>query len=247
MKSIVDWDQVIDNKMVNVKSPLSMSRWPIDDLPHQKLINHGPSSLTDTELLALVIGTGSKGNNVHNIAKELLAKATYSLSELAKFNVNQFKRIRGIGDIKAAELAAVMELGRRRQAGLLLSKKVITNTIDAVLYFKPILGDQSYESFHVLYMNHGQRVLKQSILAKGGIANVSSDTRMILREALEIGATKLILCHNHPSGNLNPSSTDKYFTEKIVKAASLMDIVVIDHIIVSEVGFYSLADEGSLN
>ncbi|WPV70602.1 RadC family protein [Chitinophaga sp. LS1] len=247
MKSIVDLDQVIDNKMVNVKSSLSMSRWPIDDLPHQKLINHGPSSLTDTELLALVIGTGSKGNNVNNIAKELLAKASYSLSELAKFNVNQFKRIRGIGDIKAAELAAVMELGRRRQAGLLLSKKVITNTIDAVLYFKPILGDQSYESFHVLYMNHGQRVLKHSVLAKGGIANVSSDTRMILREALEIGASKLILCHNHPSGNLNPSSADKYFTEKIVKAASLMDIAVIDHIIVSEVGFYSLADEGSLN
>lgn len=246
MKAIVSLDKSVPQKMANTHSALTMSRWPIDDLPHQKLINHGPSSLTDTELLALVLSTGTKGRSAMCIAREILANASYSLCELARFDVRQFKKIKGIGNVKAAGLAAVMELGRRRQAGYLLPKKTIRTSSDAALYFKPILADQYYESFYVLYLTCLKRVLKVSAVGRGGMNSVLADIRIILREALELGATKIILCHNHPSGNLTPSVADKIFTNKISKAAKTMDIEIMDHLIVSNVGFYSFADEGLL-
>jgi DNA repair protein RadC len=243
MESIVLSKPTISKKEKKATYLLPMAKWPVDDLPRQKLIANGPTSLSDSELLAVVLNTGYGHKSAMNLAQEILAKASYNLSEVGRLNVNQLKKIEGIGDAKAAILVAVMELSRRKQAGFILPRKTIKSIQDVALYLKPLLGDQTYESFHVLYLDNSSKMLKCSCVGKGGITNAPVDIRIILREALELGATQIILCHNHPSGNLKPSAADVSITEKIKKAAKLMDLNVLDHIIVSKVGFCSVEAE----
>lgn len=230
--------------VVNHPAHISIKNWSDDDKPRQKLVNRGVNALTDAELLALILNNGHKQKSAIALAQEILRSTASNLCELGKQNISQLKKIRGVGDAKAMAIVAAMELSRRRQASYTLQKKTIRNSSDAALYFKPILGDNPVESFHAMYLNSASKILRTSCISIGGITNTLADPRVIFKEALELGATHLILCHNHPSGNLKPSSSDIKLTKKIKEAGLLLDITVLDHIIVSEAGYCSMEEEG---
>lgn len=229
---------------VNPAMHIPMKAWADDDKPREKLILKGSSALSDAELLAILLNNGHKKKSALDLAQEILRSSAHSLGEMSKLNVSQLKRIRGIGDAKAVVIVAAMELARRRQAGAMHRKRTISTGSDAAMYFKPLLGDLHHESFHVLYLNNANLVLQNRCISTGGVTSTLADSKIIFREALEVGATRIILCHNHPSGNLRPSKADIHITRKLKAAGELFDISVIDHIIVSEAGYCSMVEEG---
>jgi DNA repair protein RadC len=229
---------------VNLPAYIAIRDWADDDKPREKLMNNGAASLSDAELLAIILNNGHRQKSAVELARDILSNAAFNLCELGKQSVVQLKKNRGVGDAKAVAIVAAMELSRRRQNSYTLKKETIRHGSDAALYFKPLLGDHTRETFHVLYLNNASKVLKSSCISSGGITNTLADPRIIFREALELGATRIILCHNHPSGNLTPSNADISITKKIKEAGLLFDIAVLDHIIVSEAGYCSMVEEG---
>ncbi|KAA2241461.1 DNA repair protein RadC [Chitinophaga agrisoli] len=232
---------------INVNLPHnSIRNWSPDDQPREKLMYKGAATLSDAELLAILLNNGSRHKSALTLAREILATAHNNLGELGKLNIWQLKKLRGIGNAKAVAVVAAMELARRRQAGYMRQKKVIRHAIDAALFFKPLLADYQQEAFYVLFLNHASRVLHYRCISTGGMCATIVDPKLIFREALEIGASRLLLCHNHPSGNLTPSFADIGLTHKLKEAGKLFDITIMDHIIVSEAGYYSMAEEGKI-
>lgn len=231
---------------VNPAPHLAIHKWPENEKPREKLINIGATALSDAELLAILLHTGHKSKSALDLAKEILRLANNNLAELGKINVKKLQKLRGVGYAKAVTILAAMELARRRQAGTIHKKTVINNGSDAAMFFKPMLADQPFETFHVLFLSHANKVLHYRHLSTGGITSTVVDPRIIFREALDTGATKLLLCHNHPSGSLRPSQADLRITSRIKDMGMLFDIQVMDHIIVSETGYYSLAEEGMI-
>ncbi len=227
-------------------SSTSIKNWAIDDRPREKLFTKGASALSDSELLAILINTGSKSKSAVELAKEVLTLGKNNLNELGKLSVNDFMKIKGIGEAKAITLSAALELGRRRQASLSLLKSVIKSSNDIAEYLRITLKDNQSEVFAVVFLNRANKINNFEIISKGGITGTVADPRVILKKALEADATSIVLCHNHPSGNLRPSKADEELTAKIKEAAKYFDIRVMDHIIVSEDGYYSFADEGML-
>ncbi|GAA0538598.1 RadC family protein [Chitinophaga japonensis] len=234
----------MDAKVTPLHVPIK--DWAPDDKPREKLIRKGTAALSDAELLAILLNNGHKQKSAIALAKEILHTARYNLGELGKLNVRQLKKLRGVGNAKAVTIVAAMELARRKQAGTMLEKQVITGGKEAALFFKPLLADSDHEAFYVLYLNHNCRVLHYRCISNGGISCTIADPRLIFREALETGASRLLLCHNHPSGSLTPSLADIGLTRKLKAAGQLFDIEVIDHIIVSEAGYYSMVEEGTM-
>lgn len=228
------------------KSSTSIKNWATDDRPREKLFYKGAEVLSDSELLAILISTGSKKKSAVDLAKEILQLGKNNLNELGKLSINDFIKINGIGEAKAITLAAALELGRRRQASASLVKTNIKSSNDIAEYLKVILKDYAYEVFAVVFLNRANKINHFEIISKGGITGTVADPRVILKKALEEDATAIVLCHNHPSGNLKPSKADEELTLKIKEAAKYFDIKVMDHIIVSEDGYYSFADEGIL-
>ncbi|HEV8079630.1 MAG TPA: DNA repair protein RadC [Chitinophagaceae bacterium] len=228
------------------KSSTSIKNWAADDRPREKLITKGATALSDSELLAILISTGSKSKSAVEIAKEVLEKGKNNLNELGKISIKELMKIPGIGEAKAITIAAALELGRRRQATSSLAKTNIKSSNDIAEYLKAILKDYAYEIFAVVFLNRANKINHFEIISKGGITGTVADPRRILKTALEQDATSIVLCHNHPSGNLKPSKADEELTVKIKEAAKYFDIKVMDHIIVSEEGYYSFADEGML-
>ena len=224
----------------------SIKNWAIDDRPREKLFTKGATVLSDSELLAILINTGSKNKSAVELAKEVLLLGKNNLNELGKLSVNDLMAIKGIGEAKAITLAAALELGRRRQASASLVKSSIKSSNDIAEYLKATLKDYAYEIFAVIFLNRANKINHFEIISKGGITGTVADPRVILKKALEHDATAIVLCHNHPSGNLKPSKADEDLTLKIKEAAKYFDIRVMDHIIVSEDGYYSFADEGIL-
>lgn len=225
---------------------LAIRHWPEDEQPREKLIHIGAEALSNAELLAILLHTGHKNKSALELAKEILRLAGNNLSELGKINVEKLQRLHGVGTAKAVTVLAAMELARRRQAGSIRKKQVIKSGADAALFFKPMLADQGTERFYVMYLNHANKVLHYSHISTGTITSALVDTRVIFREALDAAATKLLLCHNHPSGSLRPSQADIRITHKIKDVGQLFDIQVLDHIIVSETGYCSLMEEGMI-
>ncbi|WP_349314957.1 DNA repair protein RadC [Chitinophaga sp. MM2321] len=223
---------------------LAIRKWPDSEKPREKLVSKGPSALNDAELLAILLNTGHKRKSALDLAKEILLLANNNLSQLGKINLTQLRKLRGMGSAKAVTIMAAMELARRRQAGTIDKKTVIHNGSDAALFFKPMLADQYFETFYVMFLNNANKVLHYRCISSGGMTSTVVDTKIIFREALEAHATKLLLCHNHPSGSLRPSQADIRITHKIKELGQLFDIDVLDHIIVSETGYYSLVEEG---
>lgn len=230
---------------VVTQSPhISIRNWAEDDKPREKLMSKGAGALSDAELLAIILNKGHRQKSAIELAKEILRSSASNLCELGKQSVNQLKKIRGVGDAKAMAVIAVMELSRRRQASYTVKKQTINTGADAALYFKPMLGDNPIESFHAMYLNNASKIIRSSCISTGGITNTFADPRVIFKEALELSATHIILCHNHPSGSLKPSASDINITKKIKEAGRLLDITILDHIIVSEAGYCSMMEEG---
>ena len=233
--------------MENVNKPsTSIKNWAADDRPREKLLTKGAPALSNSELLAILLNNGSKNKSAVELAKEILKLGHDNLNELGKLSLTDFKQVKGIGQAKSITIAAALELGRRRHASAALEKTVVRSSRDIAAYLQSVLKDYNYEVFAVVFLNRANKINHFEIISKGGITGTVADPRIILKKALEEDATSIVLCHNHPSGNLQPSRADEELTKKIKEAAAYFDIKVIDHIIVSEEGFYSFADDGIL-
>jgi len=224
----------------------SIKQWAKDDRPREKLLLKSAAALSDAELLAILLHNGTKNKSALELAKEILLLGKNNLNELGKLTVDQLMKLRGIGEAKAITIVAALELGKRRQAGTILDKPALKDSRDVAHYLQTILKDQPHELFAVLFLNQANRVNHFEIISQGGITGTVADPRLILKKALENNAVSLILCHNHPSGSLKPSRADEELTHKIKEASKYFDIKVLDHLIVSEEGYYSFADEGLL-
>ncbi len=230
--------------MSNDKIPFTIKNWAIDDRPREKLLQRGKLSLTDAELIAILIGSGNRDESAVELSKKILSKNQNNLNVLGKQSVSQLMQFKGIGEAKAISIIAAMELGRRRRSEEALEKVKITSSNSVFEVLQPILGDLAHEEFWILYLNNSNKIIEQFQISKGGITGTLVDVRITLRKALELGAVSLILAHNHPSGNLNPSEADKQLTIKLKTAAESMDIKILDHLIVTEKSYFSFADEG---
>lgn len=222
----------------------SIKDWAKDDRPREKLLSKGAEALSDSELLAILINNGSKEKSAVELAKDVLKMGKDNLVELGKLSLKDLMKIKGIGEAKAITIAAALELGRRRLGAAALNKAVLRQSGDIARYLQTILKDYQHEVFAVLFLNQANKVNHFEIISEGGITGTVADPRIILKRALAENAVNIILCHNHPSGSLKPSRADEELTQKIKEAAKYLDITVMDHIIVSEAGYYSFADEG---
>ena len=221
-----------------------IKHWAKDDRPREKLLMSGAENLSTSELLALLIQKGTRNRSAIDLARDVLRLGKDNLAELGKLSVQDFMKIKGIGEAKAITIAAALELGRRRQESPLLAKSTIGCSNDIAIYLQGKFRDLRREVFAVLFLNRSNKINHFEIVSEGGITGTVADPRIILRKALEHDAVSIILCHNHPSGSLKPSRADEQLTSKIKEAAAIFDIKLLDHIIVSESGYYSFADGG---
>jgi len=224
----------------------SIKQWSKDDRPREKLLSSGAENLSVAELLAILIQKGTHRKTAIDLGREVLKLGKDNLGELGKLSVKELMKIKGIGEAKAISITAALELGRRRQDTPPLHKTPIGSSVDLARWLQARLKDHRREVFGVLYLNRANKINHFEIVSEGGITGTVADPRIILRKALEADAVSIILCHNHPSGSLRPSRADEVLTDKIKEAAAYLDIKLLDHIIVSEDGYYSFADEGLL-
>lgn len=224
----------------------SIKQWAKDDRPREKLLLNGAHTLSDSELLAILILNGSKEKTAVDLAKDVLKLSKDNLSELGKLSIKEIMKVKGIGQAKAVTISAALELGRRRQTSGSLQKKIISSSNDIADFFIAKLKDYRHEVFSVVFLNRANKINHFEIVSEGGITGTVADPRVILKKALEEDAVSIILCHNHPSGSLKPSRADEELTSKIKEAAKYFDIKVLDHMIVSDAGYFSFADEGLL-
>ena len=222
----------------------SIKHWAKDDKPREKLLSKSAAALSDSELIAILINHGTRDKSALDLAKEILLLGKNNLNELGKLSVDQLMNIKGIGIAKAISIVAALELGRRRQAGSILDKPALKESRDVALFMQGRLKDETQELFAVIFLNQSNKVTHFEIISQGGITGTVADPRIILKKALEKNAVSLILCHNHPSRSLKPSKADQELTNKIKEAAKFFDIKILDHLIVSDEGYYSFADEG---
>lgn len=219
--------------------------WAEEDRPREKLLLKGASALSDAELIAILIGSGVPGESAVDVAKAILKSVDNNLNELGKLSVRDLKKFKGIGEAKAISIVAALELAKRRRVAEVKEKEKIAGSKDVYEYFHH-LADLRSEEFWVMYLNRANKIISAQKISQGGITGTVADTRLILKSALDHFACSIILCHNHPSGNLMPSNEDKALTQKIKQAGQLLDISTLDHVIVSDAGYFSFADEGIL-
>ncbi len=228
----------------NRRSPIT--QWSEDDRPREKLLLKGKTSLSDAELIAILIASGNKEESAVDLSKRILANVNNNLIELSKLSVANLKQFKGIGEAKAITIVAAMELGRRRRGAEVLERKSILSSKDAYEVMKMHINDDNYEQFFVIMLNQSNRILKTQVISEGGIAGTVVDPKKIFKAAIESNATGIILGHNHPSGSLAPSEPDKKLTKKLVSAGALLDIRVLDHVILGGEDYYSFADNGEI-
>lgn len=222
----------------------TIKNWSVEDRPREKLLKSGVQSLSNAELLALLIGSGTKENNAVDLARNVLASVKNNLYDLGKLKTEELVKVRGIGMARAITLQAALELGTRRNSSYGEEKIMIRNSESAFELLYPIIGELEHEEFWIIILNRAHKVLKTEKISQGGLTGTVIDTRMILKHALDKRATSIIISHNHPSGNKTPSEADISITKKIKGAAGIMDITVLDHIIVAGRTYFSFADDG---
>ncbi|MFM1857301.1 MAG: hypothetical protein RLZ05_361 [Bacteroidota bacterium] len=227
-----------------MESRKTIRQWATEDRPREKLFRLGVEQLSASELLGILLQTGNRQKSAVELGMQLLEMAKQNLQELGRLTPREIAAISGIGNAKAALICAALELGRRRHASLPLDKKQVTSSADIAQFLQVRLQDLRHEVFAVLFLNRANRINHFEIVSEGGITGTVADPRIILKKALEQNAVSIIVCHNHPSGNLRPSRADELLTQKLKEAALLLDITMLDHIIVSDQGYYSFADEG---
>jgi len=231
---------VATTKKLNIKD------WAAEDRPREKLMSNGPRSLTDAELIAILIGSGNQKETAVELSRRILSAVKNDLNELGLKSLDFLKEFKGIGDAKAITVLAALELGKRRRETGVAHRPKITSSRDAAAIFFPLLEDLPHEEFWILFLNRGNKVLGKHRVSQGGMSGTVIDTRLILQKTLEKRACSLILCHNHPSGTLEASEADLKITRKLKKAGEIMDIQVLDHIIIGSGKYTSFADEGIL-
>lgn len=230
-----------DYKKLNIKE------WAVEDRPREKLLSNGSRSLSDAELIAILIGSGNLNETAVELSRRILTSANNNLNELGRKSIDSLKAFNGIGEAKAITIVAAMELGRRRKDAEVFDKQKITGSKDAADFFQPLLGDLNHEEFWIMLLDRGNKIIDSFMISQGGISGTVIDVRIIMKPAIEKLASAIILCHNHPSGTMQASDADLKITRKISDAAKLMDISVLDHIIIGQNTYLSFADEGILN
>lgn len=231
---------------MNEYKKLKIKEWAVEDRPREKLLANGQRTLTDAELIAILIGSGNQEETAVELSRRILIAAGNNLNELGRKGIDDLKQFHGIGEAKAISIVAALELGRRRKDAEVFIKKKITGSKDAADFFQPLLGDLPHEEFWVLLLDRGNKILDHFMVSQGGISGTVIDVRIILKKALDKLTSAIILSHNHPSGTLQASDADMKITRKVKNAAELMDISVLDHIIIAQNNYLSLADEGLL-
>ncbi len=226
------------------KNFVSIKNWVEDERPREKMIQKGPSALSDADLLAILISSGTRERSAIDLAKDVLALAQNNLHELGRLSIQELKKTKGIGEARAITIAAALEIGRRRQIGEGLQRPTLQQSKDVAEIVIPLMRDLNHEVFCVLFLNQANRLIRHELISSGGMTGTVADIRIILKSALLYNANQLIIAHNHPSGNLTPSAADKELTRKLREAASFMDIKLLDHLIVAGVSYLSMSDEG---
>ncbi|MBK0370967.1 RadC family protein [Flavobacterium agrisoli] len=225
-------------------SNFPITHWSEDDRPREKLMLKGKAALSDAELIAILIGSGNRNESAVDLSKRILSSVNNNLNALGKLNIQQLMNFKGIGEAKAISIIAATELGRRRRAEDSEELTKITSSKAVFEIMQPIIGELPHEEFWILFLNNSNKVLSKSQQSKGGITGTMVDVRLVFKQALEIGATAIILCHNHPSGTLIASDADRQITKKIKTAGESLDVKVLDHLIITETKYFSFVDEG---
>jgi len=229
--------------MQDKPTSFSIKNWSDDDKPREKLVKKGKSVLSDAELIAILIGSGSQNESAVELAKRILASVHHNLNELGKLSTKKLMQFKGIGEAKAVTIAAALEIGRRRRGEDVQKVTKILSSESVFELLHPLIGDLPHEEFWIVYVNNSNKVLHSSQQSKGSITGTLVDVRLIMKEAIETGAVAIVLAHNHPSGTLIPSEADKNITRKIQKAGEGLDIRVLDHVIITQTDYFSFADE----
>lgn len=227
-------------------NPRRILSWAEEDRPREKLLQKGKAALTDAELIAILIGSGTVELSAVDVAKIIVQKAGNNLNELAKLSIKELMKIKGIGEAKAITIVAALELGRRRKESEIIKKNRISSSRDAYEQIKPHLLDLPHEEFWLLLLNRANEVIRPLQVSQGGVSGTVADPKIIFKFALEYLASSIILVHNHPSGNLKPSEADKDLTRRLVSAGKLLEIPILDHLIFTDGGYLSFADDGLL-
>jgi DNA repair protein RadC len=225
----------------------TIKEWAVEDRPREKLLYKGIHSLANSELIAILIGSGTKNHSAVELAREILDSAGNDLDRLGRFTVSDFMKIKGIGKAKAIAIVSALELGRRRKICEARADLKITSSRDVFEIFYPQLTDLVHEEFWILLLNRANKVIEKKKISQGGISGTVTDIRLIMKSAIDTFASSIILCHNHPSGNNQPSDADRQITKKIQESSAIMDIKLLDHIIVAGKNYFSFADENLLN
>ncbi|MFK5957956.1 MAG: DNA repair protein RadC [Lutibacter sp.] len=229
-----------ENKVTSIKY------WAEDDRPREKMLLKGKIALSDAELIAILIGSGSRNESAVALSKRILASIDNNLNKLGKLVVSDLIKFKGIGEAKAISIITALELGRRKRLEEALELPKITSSQTVFNVMQPIIGELQHEEFWVIYLNNSNKILFKEQLSKGGITGTLVDVRLVFKKAVELYATAVILCHNHPSGKLQASSADKAITSKLKLAGETLDIKVLDHLIITENAYFSFADENIL-
>ena len=220
--------------------------WKEDDRPREKLFRQGARALANTELLAIILRSGMQGESAVEMARRMLLKCDEDLSNLGRMSPEALCQLKGVGQAKAGQVIAALELGRRRQEHIALDRATIRSSKDVYEIFRPMLMDHQHEEFWVLTLNRANRVMGKSMISRGGLSGTVADPKMIFNHALMSKCSAIILVHNHPSGNAQPSQSDRDITRKLKNAGDFLDLPVLDHLIITEQTYYSFADEGIL-
>ena len=228
------------------KKSKPITSWSLDDRPREKLIEKGNKALSDAELIAILLGSGSREESAVDLAKRLLSYSRNNLNQLARLSLHELQSFKGIGEAKSVNIATALELGRRRRLEKALEVKKITSSKAAFEIMQPIIGDLNHEEFWIIFLDNSNKINATHQISKGGFTGTLVDIRLVFKKALELSSTGLILCHNHPSGKLKPSESDKHLTHKINEAGKVMDIKILDHLVLTEKSYFSFADEGIL-
>lgn len=217
--------------------------WSVEDKPREKLLLNGTQTMSNAELIAILIGSGNKELTAVDLAREILLDNNSNLNTLGKLSINELLKYKGIGKAKAVSIVAALELGKRRARSEIVEKKTINSPQNVYNYIYPLIGDLNHEEFWAIFLNQANKIIYSSKIGQGGINTTSVDIRILMKNALEKHAVGLILCHNHPSGNTEPSQADIQLTKKIIDAGNILDINILDHLIIAGKKFLSFKDE----
>lgn len=229
------------------KTNYSIKNWAAADRPREKLVQKGRRALSDAELVAILIGSGNREESAVSLAQKMLAHVNNNLNDLAQCSLKNLQQFKGIGEAKAISIAAALELGRRRQASTVEERKTISLPIDVFDLLNPVMSDLPHEEFWIIYLNNSKKLIKKECISTGGLTSTAVDVRLILKKAIDVMATTIIIAHNHPSGQMQASQSDIDITKKIKAACQLVDIQLADHIIIANQQYISFYEKGYLS